>query len=115
QAMTQHRRSDVADVVGSGEFASTDRGKRFCAKQHRDGCTRARAVEDRRMLARAADDLDDILLHAWLHPHLADLATTFLDRLQIRESHDLDILESVRIKSRIPARDDLLLVCLSRI
>ena len=54
------------------------------------------------MAAGLSYDIDDIFLHARLHPHLFNFETAALNRCRIRQRLKLHTFQMMRIEPRIP-------------
>ena len=67
------------------------------------------------MRSRATYDLDDILLHARFHPHRSHFGAALLNYSRVSQPGDLHVLQMPRVKSGIPAGDDLFFFRLLRI
>src|SRR5882724_9935368 len=113
--MTEHWSRDVAHVIGRDEVAAANRRQSFGAQQERHRGARTRTIVSGGVIARAADDVHYIALHARLDPHISYFRATARNSIRVRERLDLDLIKAARIETRIPPRHHLMFLISRRI
>src|SRR6266568_9090782 len=68
-----------------------------------------------RMRASAADDVDSISLHAWLHARTAHLNAAARDGIRLSQRLNINLIQTPGVEARIPVCDYLLLLLWFRI
>src|ERR1041385_9265946 len=68
-----------------------------------------------RMRARAAHEIDRVVLNARLHARSRDLRATMKDCVRIGKRANVALIETLRIETVVPTRDHFTLVVLARV
>src|SRR3712207_4523330 len=105
-AVAQDGARDVSHVVGRDEVAPAHRGERLRAQEQRDARARARAVSDRRVLARAAHYVDEVAAHAVFGARGPDFGAAAHDGLVVGKRPHVYLVEPTRVEPCVPVPDD---------
>src|SRR5205085_2316100 len=114
-SVAKGRRRDVAHVVRRCEVATAHGGEGLRAEQERDGGARACAVCDRGVLARAARDVNEVVLHARLHARSLYFGAAVHECVRLGERAYVHLFEPARAEARVPVADDLRLLFSRRV
>src|SRR5258705_5145268 len=113
--MTEHRKRNVANIVGSHKLTPTDCRQCLRTEQERDGSSWTGTIMNKRMRTSTPNNIHRVVLYARLHSRSHHFESTADYGIRIRQGPKINLVQSLGIKSSIPSSNDFAFVVFRRI